>query len=402
MSQSDKCRICESSDFEQVLDLGSQPWGNGFLRLDQFESEQAYPLKLVRCSKCSLAQLDFTIPKERMFIEHTYLSGTTSTLSRHFNSLALEVYDKFLSNISKPMVLDIGSNDGTQLKYFKHLGCEVLGVESAPHAVAIANAAGIPTEQQFFNSEYAQKLNKKFDVINASGVFFHLEELHSVCDGVRLSLKPNGVFVIQFIYMKTMQDNIAFDQIYHEHLLYYTLETLNILLKIHGLEIFDAHNSPIHGGSMIAYASHVGSFDQSVNFKKLYKNEIESKTNDLESYQNFAANTVKLKGSTLKWFEVMSQNKKVVYGLGAPVKGNTLINYFGLGVSNLPFLVERNTLRKGLFSPGAHIPVILENEIPIPPDAYFVLAWNFKSEILERHSKDKADGIEFYFPIDPK
>jgi SAM-dependent methyltransferase len=396
------CRICDSDELEPIIDLGDQPWGNGFLRPDDFITERSFPLILVRCSNCSLAQLNYTIAKEDMFIKHTYLSGTTNTLNEHFAILAKQTHSNFLQNLPKPLVLDIGSNDGTQLKHYQELGCDVVGVESAPHAVEIALANGIPTEAAFFNADLARKMNLKFDVINASGVFFHLEELHSVCEGVEFALAPEGVFIVQFIYMKTMQDNIAFDQIYHEHLLYYTLKTLSTLLEMYGLEIFDAHLSSIHGGSIIAYVSHPGKFKKTSGLNSLIADEAKNCANELIRYKEFAIQAKQLKVQTLKWFETASANNRLVYGLGAPVKGNTLINYFGLNKENLAYLIERNSLRQGLYSPGAHIPLLLENEITVPPDAYFVLAWNFKSEILKRHSGDVEQGIEFYFPIDPK
>jgi SAM-dependent methyltransferase len=401
MSLITHCRICDSTDLETIIDLGNQPWGNGFLKADQFATEISYPLVLVRCEKCSLAQLNYTIAKEDMFIKHTYLSGTTNTLNEHFSQLAKKTHASFLQNFSKPRVLDIGSNDGTQLKHYQELGCDVLGVESAPHAVEIAIANGIPTEEVFFNSESAREINLKFNLINASGVFFHLEELHSVCEGVKFALDSDGVFIVQFIYMKTMQDNVAFDQIYHEHLLYYTLTTLSILLEMHGLELFDSHLSSIHGGSMIAYVSHPGRYKKTSRLNSYLENEIKSHTNEKKRYEEFAIQSHQMKEKTLEWFEFMSEKDKLVYGLGAPVKGNTLINYFGLKKENLPYLIERNPLRQGLFSPGAHIPLLLEHEIVVSPDAYFVLAWNFKSEILQRHADDILQGIEFYFPIDP-
>jgi hypothetical protein len=266
--------------------------------------------------------------------------------------------------------------------------------------VKLAHDAKIPTLECFFDSGIAREINKKFDVINASGVFFHLEELHSVCEGIKLCLKHDGVFIVQFIYMKNMQENMAFDQIYHEHLLYYTLETLETLLKLHGLEIFDAQESAIHGGSMIAFISHPGLFSKTPELDLLQANESSANTNSLESYEIFARGAENLRFKTKAWFENKSASKEIVYGLGAPVKGNTLINYFGLNRQNLPFLIERNTLRRGLFSPGAHIPILLENEIPRTPDSYFVLAWNFKQEILERHKLDVLAGVEFYFPIE--
>lgn len=253
-----QCRVCDQTDFETILDLGDQPWGNGFIGPENLDLEKAYPLRLVFCKACCTSQLDFTIAKEEMFIDHTYLSGTTLTLQKHFKAIADSVHARFLKQNETPKVLDIGSNDGTQLAQYKNLGCEVLGVESATYVSDVANRNGIKTLNVFFNLESARSLDTKFQAINASGVFFHLEELHSVCKGIKLVLDEQGVFVVQFIYMKLMQDNTAFDQIYHEHLLYYTLKTINTLLERHGLEMFDAEISEIHGGTVIGYIGHPG------------------------------------------------------------------------------------------------------------------------------------------------
>jgi SAM-dependent methyltransferase len=381
--------------------LGNQPWGNGFIKPEKLNTEKSYPLKLIFCNACSTSQLDFTIAKEEMFIDHTYLSGTTATLQKHFEAVAQAVQNRFLNKLEKPIVLDIGSNDGTQLMEYKKLGCEVLGVESATYVSNFANKSGINTLNSFFNLELAETLEKKFDIINASGVFFHLEELHSVCSGIKLVLKPDGVFVVQFIYMKLMQDNTAFDQIYHEHLLYYTFQTIRTLLNRHNLEMFDAEISEIHGGTVVGYIGHPGSRPISDRLTKLINEENESGTNSIERYFEFAKAAHEARKKTLAWVDSTLAEGKIIYGLGAPVKGNTLLNFFGLGPEKIKFLTERNTLRKGLISPGMHIPVIMDDELPQKPDAYLVLAWNFKAEILRRHAEDVLNGTEFYFPVDP-
>ena len=220
--------------------------------------EPFYPLRVVVCRDCATAQLDYTVPKETMFADHTYLSGVTRTLDEHFRGIAREVEERFLAGRKVKAALDIGSNDGTQLKHFRGLGYDVLGVESSRTAAALAQEAGIPTLHQFFNRETVRQIQRRFDVINAAGVFFHLEELHSVTDGIREALEPEGVFVVQFLYMQQILRNGAFDQIYHEHLLYYNLNTIEVLLNRHGLALFDAYLSPIHGGSIMGFASHAG------------------------------------------------------------------------------------------------------------------------------------------------
>jgi SAM-dependent methyltransferase len=345
--------------------------------------------------------LDFTVAKEEMFAEHTYLSGTTKTLENHFLSIASKVKISFEFASKTPKVLDIGSNDGTQLAQYKSLGFKVLGVESAGFVSEVANQNGIETLNRFFNLECAKDIGEKFEVINASGVFFHLEELHSVTQGIKLLLSDDGVFVVQFIYMKLMQDNTAFDQIYHEHLLYYTLKTINILLEKHGLFMFDAEISTIHGGSVIGFISHSNKRQRSSRLQKLIRIEDTSSTNSIQRYLQFAQNTHKAKEKTLDWVSKSLDEKSVIYGLGAPVKGNTLLNFFNLGPDKITFLTERNPLRKGLLSPGMHIPVIMDDELPHPPNKYLVLAWNFKDEILRRHKEDVEKGIEFFFPVEP-
>jgi len=233
---------------------------------------------------------------------------------------------------AKPVaVLDIGSNDGTQLKHYQKLGYSVLGVESSRSTAAIANACGIETVRTFFNSEVARALNRKFDVINASGVFFHLEELHSVTDGIRECLKRDGVFVVQFLYMKQIVENLAFDQIYHEHLLYYNLATIQTLLKRHGLEMFDCYLSPIHGGSIIGFVTHAGQQAVSPRFEMMLAAESDDGSNELETYRRFALDIRRKKAQSLEFLTGQRDQGKQIFGLGAPAKGNTLLNYFGIG-----------------------------------------------------------------------
>lgn len=400
-----QCRICDADALKIAIDLGKQPWGNNFLTKAEVGTEPFYPLRVVFCKKCTGAQLDYTVPKEVMFKEHTYLSGTTRTLDEHFQRMAQEVDSKFFKKEKKKAVLDIGSNDGTQLVHYRALGYDVLGVESASSVARTAvERNGVPTVDDFFNLELVKKhrLQKKFDVINASGVFFHLEELHSVTDGVREALSEKGVFVIQFIYVGSIIAHRAFDQIYHEHLLYYTLRSLQTLLERHGLSLFDAHITPIHGGSMIAYASRKGTRKATARLANLRKQEAKRGLHKLSTYTRFAKDVQKLKKKNVAYIRKLKKASKHIYGMGAPVKGNTLLNYFGIGTESIDCLVERNPLRKNLYSPGMHIPVVLEEDVKVQPDVYYVLAWNFKKEILARYKELVDRGVEFYFPVDPE
>ena len=396
------CRVCDSSNLELAIDLGQQPWCNHFLKKEDVGHEPYYPLRVVYCHNCSTAQLDYTVPKETMFGNHTYLSGVTKSLSNHFQSVAVEVDKRFFHHISDKSVLDIGSNDGTQLKHFKSLGYDILGIESSKTTAHIAVESRIKTLNEFFNLDLARRLGRKFHVINAAGVFFHLEELHSVTDGIREALRDDGVFVVQFLYMKRIMENLAFDQIYHEHLLYYNLKTIEALLNRHGLEMFDANLAPIHGGSMIGFVTHAGKRTLSARLQVLQRVELDDHSNDFETYLAFAQRIKQMKAENLAYLDVKKRQDKRIFGMGAPVKGNTLLNYFGVGTQYLDYLVEKNELRRGLYSPGMHIPIVIEKELLDPPDIYYVLAWNFKKEILENNQSLITRGVEFYFPVNPK
>ena len=396
------CRVCDSSNLEPVVDLGDQPWCNHFLTAAEVGREPFYPLRLFFCNDCSTSQLDFTVKKEVMFGDHTYLSGVTRSLSEHFRGVAVEVDRAFFAGREVKSVLDIGSNDGTQLKHFQALGYDVLGVESSVTTAKMANEAGIPTINEFFNLSSLERMNRTFDVINASGVFFHLEELHSVTQAIKKGLKPDGVFVVQFLYMKSILENDAFDQIYHEHLLYYSLKTIERLLNRHDLSMFDCVLSPIHGGSIIGYVGHQGTRPPTRRLEGMRQDEQSSGCNEITAYHSFARRIAVMKVKNMEMLTEARAKGKRVFGMGAPVKGNTLLNYFGIGPELIECLLEKNTLRRGLFSPGKHIPIKIEAETEAVPEIYYVLAWNFKKEILANNQHLVDRGVVFYFPIEPK
>jgi SAM-dependent methyltransferase len=383
-----------------VLDLGLQPWCNHFLRPEEVGTEPFYPLRLVFCNDCSTAQLDYTVKKEVMFGDHTYLSGVTRSLDQHFRGVAEEVDRRLGPRDGAKSVLDIGSNDGTQLKHFQAKKYDVLGVESSLTTARMANDAGVPTLNAFFNQEVARLIGRKFDAINAAGVFFHLEELHSVTNGIRLCLAEEGIFVVQFLYMKKIIENLAFDQIYHEHLLYYNLSNIETLLRRHGLALFDAHLAPIHGGSMIGFVSHLGKRRPSKQLLDLLDAEQSSGSNRIETYHDFARRVEDARRRDLAYLDRAKQAGKRIFGMGAPVKGNTLLNYCQIGRDHLDCLVEKNPLRRGLYSPGMHLKIVMEDDLAEQPDVYYVLAWNFKKEILSNNVALLEQGVDFYFPVD--
>ena len=231
------CRSCNSERLSSILDLGDQPWCNNFLTKDQIGKESIYPLNLMHCNDCGLLQLSHTVPKETMFADHSYLSGVTKTLRDHFYDVAIENVKQFKIN-DNDLVVDIGGNDGTQLLQYKKAGINnLLNVECAKRVSDVSRKNGIKTITQYFNKQCVEKYigKKSVKLYNASGVFFHLEELKSVIEGIKFSLRDDGVLIVQFMYAGTMIEKLNFDTIYHEHLLYYTISSLENLLSRYNL-----------------------------------------------------------------------------------------------------------------------------------------------------------------------
>lgn len=395
-----KCRCCSSNDLQLILDLGDQPWGNDFVEIGQERDAKKYPLRFLVCKECLMAQIDTTIPKEIMFVNHTYVSGTTKSLRNHF----VKVGESILKRRNmKPgdYVLDVGGNDGTFLELFRDSGIDVLNVDSGILQAKISNAKNIVCVNKFFNQNTAKEILKskgQAAVIHGSGIFFHLEELHSVFEGLKLLLRQDGFIVAEFIYLPSMMQNCAYDQIYHEHLLYYSLSTFQKLLNQFELEIFDAELMPIHGGSCIAYLGHKGLVQLSDRFLDLRQKEIKDGFERLETYFRFADAAANNKTKLTAMLKDLKDQKLRVQALGAPVKGSTIINYCELTTDDIECGVEINHLKFNTYFPGTKIPVYDQNQTD-QPDVYLLLAWNFKDEILAKMSAYRNKGGKILVPI---
>ena len=396
-----KCRCCNSKNLNLVLDLGDQPWGNNFIKINSKEKAKNYPLKVFLCKECKMLQLDYAISKEDMFVNHTYLSGTTSSLRNHF----LDVMNYALSNTSlknNDYVLDIGGNDGTFLEHFKNIGHPTLNVDSGLLQSLKCKEKDIPCINDFFNKDLANNILNEHghaSIIHGSGIFFHLEELHSVFEGIKNLLSPqNGLLIAEFIYLPDMIENVAYDQIYHEHLLYYSLSSLQRLLDIYDLEIVDNLLKPIHGGSCIALIRHKGTNKKTKRLLEQLKYEQGMGIDNIEIYLDFAEK-VKTNRSVLRktLFDLKNQGKSVV-ALGAPVKGSTLINYCNLTESEIKCGVEINPHKCGTYFPGTKIPVYHQDDIE-PPDYFLLLSWNFKDEIISKIKPILDKGTKLIVPI---
>lgn len=395
-----RCRSCGESAVKEFLDLGNQPHCNRLISLHESDrSEPKFPLRAGFCENCTLVQIDHTIPKEDMFSNYPYVSGTTRTLVKHFNQTARRLAAQYRLT-SSSLVVDIGSNDGTWLAQYQPLGIHVLGVDPAENVAKIAIGQGVPTWVRFFNDEVAKEIVERegtASLVTAAGVFFHLEELHGVIEGIKRLIGDNGVFVAQVIYLGGMIDNLAFDQIYHEHLVYYTLKSMSALLARRDLEIFDARIVPIHGGSLEVHVARVGQRPVAKSVAVMQADEERKGYDRFETYQAFARNVDALHTALLTQLHRYHQKKKSVWAYGAPAKGATLLNSFGIGRDLVQKAVEKNPMKVGKMIPGCRIPI--EAETDERPDAYLMLAWNFVDEFLLKERIYLEEGGEFIVPV---
>mgnify|MGYP003134947886 CR=1 FL=1 len=393
------CRSCDSSNLSSILNLGEQPWCNDFLTRENVGKENYYPLHLMHCENCGLLQLSHTVAKETMFGDHAYLSGMTKTLINHFYEVAAENVEQF--NI-KPsdLIVDIGGNDGSQLLQYKKAGIDnLLNVECAQRVSQVSRDNGINTITEYFNKQCVENHIGKSNVklYNASGVFFHLEELHSVIEGIKFSLREDGVLIVQFMYAGTMIEKLNFDTIYHEHLLYYTIASLQKLLSRYDLAIFDAYYSEIHSGSIIAKITHIGGplDNKTERFLELWEKD---KKYTVQAFRSFSHKIEERKDDLRNFLSSLKQNGKTIYAYGAPAKGNTLLNYFNIDHTLIDKAVEINEMKIGNYLPGSHIPITREAENDLP-DYYLLLSHNFEEEIIKRNKDIIDGGVKFIVPF---
>jgi hypothetical protein len=376
------CRICSAPDLEACIDLGMQPWCNDFITADRVGFEATYPLEVSFCSSCGTLQVGYTVPKEIMYSNHTYLSGATKTMKEHFQRVSNFVCGKLV----KPdgLVVDIGSNDGTLLSTYRNNGMGVLGIECGIKPAEIAMQNGIPTESGFFNYDYAVDIAQrrgKANVISAANVFYHVEELHSVTKGVSYLLDQDGVFVVQASYLPRLIESKAFDIMYHEHLLYYRVENLNYLLNLYNLQIFEIEEAPVHGGSIVAYISHKGKRPISSNVNRMIETERLHGYHKVDKYKKFSDDIIAMREKLVQLILRLKEAGNKIYAYGAPAKGTVLLNFCGLTKKEIDLAVEVNHLKFNRYIPRTNIPIVDERTVD-EPDYYLLLSWNFAEEFF--------------------
>lgn len=395
------CRVCSANAVELVLDLGDQPHCNSLLSPEELaRPEPVYPLRLGFCTECTTTQIDYTVPKETMFSDYLYVSGTTASLREHFRRSAARLAAAVPLERGD-LVVDIGSNDGTWLEQFQAQGQRGLGVEPAANLAEFARSTGVETLNRFFDRAAAEAILAEHGVaklVTAAGVFFHLEELHSATSGVAALCERGAVFCVQAIYLGGMLGQNAFDQIYHEHLTYWNLTSFERLLEQYDLEVNSVSVVPIHGGSLELLITTRGSRPVDPGVDRFRADERANGLTEIDAYRAFADRVWDIRDRLLEILEAHAAAGRTVHAFGAPAKGATLLNSFGITTELVGAAVERNPLKIGKVVPGARIPILEEGSVP-EPDAYLMLPWNFLDEFVERRADYLAGGGEFIVPI---
>ena len=396
-----KCRFCQNKLKIIFADLGMSPLANSYVNSIESEvGEVFFPLKTFVCEKCFLVQLgEFKSPNE-IFKDYAYFSSFSSSWVNHAEQYVNSLVKKFNIN-KKNLVVEIASNDGYLLQFFKKKNIPVLGIEPAENVAKNAIKKGIPTITKFFGSKLAielKKSGKKVDCIIANNVLPHTPELTDFIKGLELLINPNGVIVIQFsAYLLPLIKNGQFDHIYHEHFSYFSLTTIKQILKKFKLEIIDVEELNVHGGSIRLYIKKIGQTKkESKNVKKLLKKEKEFGITKKETYRNFQNQILEKKISIWKFFSVAKKEKKKIACYGAPAKGNTMLNYCQIGKDFINFTVDKNPAKQGKLLPGTHIPIFNLKKInEFKPDYLVILPWNLKEEIVEEMKYIRKWGGKF-------
>jgi SAM-dependent methyltransferase len=388
---------------QTVLDLGRTPLANRLLRGEQLRDEEPrYPLELVLCPMCSLLQITETVPPEVLFREYLYCSSFSDTMLNHSEKLAERlIAERDLGPAN--LVMEAASNDGYLLQYFTRKNVRVCGVEPARNIAETARARGIPTIDDFFGSELADRLRadgQLADVFLANNVLAHVAHTNDFVRGIQTVLAPSGVAVIETPYARDMIDHCEFDTIYHEHLCYFSLTALDRLFGQNGLRIFAVERVPIHGGSLRLFIGHTRAVSRGSTVQALLDEERGWGIHDPATYAGFRQRVETLKKELCDRLGALKRQGARVAAYGASAKGSTLLNYFGIGRDVLEFVVDRSTVKQGHYTPGSHLPIHSpEKLLEEMPDQVLLLTWNFAEEIVRQQEEYRRRGGHFLIPI---
>jgi hypothetical protein len=398
------CRACSDQNLKLILALGPTPLANSFLHSpDEFATELSYPLDLYFCQSCGLVQLLDVIDPETLFRHYIYATGSSETIAAHHQNYAKTVVD-LLGLGPADRVIEVASNDGSLLKCFRAFGVKTLGVEPATNLAEYAREQGLETINQFFNAASAAQIRASHGLakaVIANNVLAHVDETQDFLRGCKTLLSPSGLVIIEAPYLKEFVDRLEYDTVYHEHLCYFSVTTLMRLCDEVGLSIRRVDQVPVHGGSLRVYAGRQEAYNRhSQPVYDLAAAEQQAGLNQFGRYQRFAAAVEANRRELLKLLRALKAEGKTIAAYGAPAKGNTLLNYCGIGPDLVSYTVDRSALKVGLYTPGMHLPVLptttlLEQQ----PDYVLILAWNLAEEIMRQQQAYHKLGGKFIIPL---
>ena len=398
--------MCGSERLTLFLDLGKTPPADRFLTKAQLsEAEEDYPLQVMQCEDCRLAQLSVVVSPVTLYCEgYPYESSTTRAGRTHWREFADTCVSSFGLG-ADDLVIDIGSNVGVLLQMFKAHRARVLGVDPATNIAEIANGNGVETVAAFFNTETARGIvatKGQASLITATNVFAHIDDLRDLIEAVDVLLNERGVFVIEMPYFSELIHNLEYDTIYHEHLSYISLLPTIRFFAQFGMEVFDVQRRDIHGGSIRIFVCRRNAAERPVNdiVHQLLESERREGIHELVTLNEFAKAVAKNRKDLRDLLDQLKADNKRLAGVSAPAKGMTLLNYCDIGPNILDYVTEKSQLKIGRYTPGTHIEIVPDEMLlTAPPDYVLLLAWNFADEIINNLKEYANHGGKFIIPI---
>jgi SAM-dependent methyltransferase len=381
------CRFCAAPLEAVCADLGMSPLANSYLSPERVNAmEPFYPLRALVCGKCFLVQLEEFETPEQIFSDYAYFSSYSSSWLEHSRRYSEQMIER-LGLDERSHVVELASNDGYLLQFFRERQISVLGVEPAANVAEVAKEKGIPTVVEFFGEDVARSLagESAADLLLGNNVLAHVPDLNDFAAGMKVLLKPGGVITMEFPHLMRLIEENQWDTIYHEHFSYFSFLTVSAVFEAHGLRLFDVEELPTHGGSLRIYGAHADdeAKQESDAARELRERERAAGYESLETYLGYGLRVESDKRQILRFLIELKEQGKRVVAYGAPAKGNTLLNYCGVRGDMIEYTCDLNPHKQGHYLPGSHIPIrspeVLRED---KPDVVLILPWNLKDEIV--------------------